>query len=120
MTLFEVTEKGSFAYSATIRDAAGVAVPGTSLTTLLLTFYNADTMAGAIVNSRDHQSVLNVNNVAVDGAGRLVWTMQPADLVIQNARRAYERHEALFEWTYPSGSGRHVVGFRVKNLRHVE
>lgn len=114
-TAFAVKERSTQKYTATIKDEADAAIAGTSLTTLTLTLYDEET--GTILNGRDDQNVLNANNVTVDGAGLLTWTMQPLDNQIVTTALAQERHLALFEWTYAAGakSGYHEIAFVVIN-----
>lgn len=119
MKRFEVRETGRYDYTARLVDPgnAGAAIPGSALATLTLTLYNADTRAGAIVGARNKQNVLNTNDVTVDGTGLLTWHIQPADLAIQNARRFFEQHVALFEFTHTNGAGSHAVALSVENVR---
>ena len=118
-TFSSILEKTTRVYTATVEDEAGVAIPGTSLTTLVLTLYSLHT--GTVINSRNAQNVLNANNVTVDANGLLTWTMQPADNQILDNALTSERHTALFEFTYSSGakSGKHEVVFVVDNLTKV-
>ncbi len=117
--VYDVLEKTTPAYTATVKDDAGVALPAASLTTLTLTLYviNADGTT-TIVNSRNAQNVLNVNNVTVDTNGLVTWSVQVADTTFVDATLPFERHIARFDWTWSSGSktGRHEVVLNVQNL----
>lgn len=115
---FPIDEKETGRYTATIVGSDGVTpLPGATLTTLILSLYviKQDGTDGMI---RTSQNVLNVNNVTVDAAGLLVWLVQVADTTLVEAI-PYERHIALFEWTWPTGSGKHEVVLLVRNLRRV-
>lgn len=119
MATFSLNERITARYTATVKDETGIAIPAASLTTLTLTLYNrAD---GSIINSRNAQDVLNANNVTVDSAGLITWTMQPADNPIVDDTREIERHVALWVWTYSSGTktGRHETEFDVENFAKV-
>lgn len=121
--VFEVNEKTTPTYRATIKDDQDPpqAIPLATLLTLTLTLYvvNADGTT-TILNSRSQQNVLNANNVTVDATGHLAYTLQIADTTIANAALPFERHIALFEWTWPtSKAGKHEVIFSVRNLTRV-
>lgn len=117
--VYDVLEKTTPRYSAVVLDDQGNPLPVASLTTLTLTLYvvNADGTT-TIVNGRNAQSVLNVNNVTVDSLGNVIWTVQPADLTFVDPTLAFERHIALWQWTWSSGSkaGKHEVVLNVQNM----
>lgn len=119
MATYSVLERVSVKYTATIKDEAGTAIPGSALTALTLTLYSVH--SGTIVNSRNDQNVLNANGVTVDEAGLLTWIMDPLDNQVLDTAFAYERHRALFEWTWSGGTkaGKHEVDFLVQNLGQV-
>ena len=101
-----------------MKDENGATIANTDLTTFTLTLYNKDT--GAIINSRDAQNVLNANNVTVDGAGAVAWTMQPADSPIINDDLNWEDHVALFKLTWTGGKQtNHEAIIRVQNVSKV-
>jgi hypothetical protein len=115
---FAIDEKESGRYSAVIVGNDGVTpLPGATLTTLALTLYVIK-QDGTDQVIRNHQNVLNANNVTVDAAGLIVWIVQVADTTMVEAI-PFERHIALFEWTWPSGAGKHEVVLLVRNLRQV-
>jgi hypothetical protein len=116
-------ESGSFI--ATITDDLGTMLPGSLLTALALTLYVIRT-SGVVttINNRDHQNVLNTNNVEVfdvlqslpDGRTyNLRWRIQPEDTTLVEAL-AYESHLFLFEWSWNSGKGKQEGVLVVKNL----
>lgn len=113
-----VAEKSTATYTATIVGNDGVTpIPAASLLTLLLTLYvtKADGTDSLI---RDHQNVLNANNVTVSAGGVLTWAIQTADTTLIEAL-TFERHVALFEWTWASGAGKKEIVLVVRNLRQV-
>lgn len=102
-----------------VGDADPVAIPGSVLDTLTLTYFQEYTEE--IVNSRSLQNVLQVNNVTVDEDGRLTWTLQPGDSVVLDDALHQEPHIARFDFSYPGANGtevsRHEVRLLVKNYR---
>jgi len=118
--IFAIDEQSTGQYTATIVGNDGVTpLPGATLSTLVLTLYaiKADGTDG-IVNARNAQNVLNANDVTVDAAGLITWAIQVADTTLVEAV-PFERHLALFEWTWPAGAGKHEVGLLVRNLHRV-
>ena len=119
--VYTVRELTTPKYTATITDDDGVALPAASLTTLVLTLYvvKSDGTIG-YVNSRNAQNVLNANNVTVSAAGAVVWSVQTADTTLIESL-PFERHIALFEWTWSAGAkaGKHEVVLNVQNLTEV-
>lgn len=106
-------------YQTQFKDETGATIH--ALTTLTLTLYDDST--GTIINSRNQQNVLDQNNVVFSG-NTLIWTLQPADNIIVTTgvrTNSYERHIALFEYTYDSGnkSGKHELEFSVRQLKKV-
>lgn len=106
-------------YQTALKDETGTVI-GT-LTAVTLTLYDDST--GTIINSRTDQNVLNQNNVTFSG-NTLAWTLQPADNIIVTTgvrTNSYEKHVALFEYTYDSGnkSGKHELEFSVRQLKKV-
>lgn len=117
---FAIDEQAAGRFTATIVGTDGVTpLPGATLSTLLLTLYaiKADGTDG-VVNGRNIQNVLNANNVTVSAGGQIVWNIQPGDTTLIEAI-PYERHIALWEWTWPAGAGKHEVILAVRNLRRV-
>ena len=124
-----VWEQSSGSYIATLRDPQGNILPGSLLQTLRLTLYtvNRDNTF-SIVNSRQKQPCLNLNDVTVYDAlqstadGRrfnLRWRFQPGDTTMVDAALAFERHIMLWEYTWPDGAGKHEATLVVHNLRVV-
>lgn len=113
---FSLKEKETGRYSFTLKDEAGVAVAAASLTSATLTLYEPE--SGAIVNSRNAQNVLNLNNVTIDSNGGVAWTIQSADVTLLDATRGTEVHRALFFFSWSGGTkGKpHEVDLVLENL----
>lgn len=117
---FPIAEQSTGSYTATIVGNDGVTpLPGATLVSLFLTLYviKADG-TDAIVNGRNAQNVLNTNNVTVSPAGLLTWTIQIGDTTLVEAI-PFERHIALFQWTWAGGAGKKEVVLVVENLHKV-
>jgi hypothetical protein len=117
---FEVNEKTSGRFTATLVGNDGVTpLPGATLSTLVLTLYaiKADGSDG-IVNGRNAQNVLNANNVTISTGGLITWLFQVGDTTLVEDI-PFERHIALWEWTWPAGAGKHEAILVVRNLHRV-
>lgn len=94
-------------------------LPGSLLTSLTLTLYMIDASdADQIINGRNKQNVLNQNGVSISTGGEITWEWSAADTALVSSA-PFERHLALFEWTWPNGAGKREVILVVKNLRRV-
>mgnify|MGYP000934557076 CR=1 len=114
---FKAPEGSSARYTATLLDHQTLPLSGNTLTSLHLTLY--DKSSNTIINSRDHQGVLNANGVTVNSTGGLVWTLTPNDNVMLSNTAAVETHIALFEWAWPTGAGKQEVLIQVQNIRRI-
>jgi hypothetical protein len=115
---FVVNEEGTLRITALVTDELGVAIPGSSLTTMTYTLY--DLASDAIINLRSAVDI----KANVDASGNLVLVLLPADNPIvaptKVARGARERHIVLFKWTYATGRGHWTeVQVDVVNLNRV-
>ena len=113
----DVQERQTATVTFTLRDQAAAAVPSAQLTTALITLYDQRTQT--VINSRNAQNVLNLNNVAMhDTSGVVTWTVQIADQAIQNAQLEVEKHIALFSFTWSAGAKAwaHEVILSVANI----
>lgn len=119
-SLFEVVEQGSGQCTAVIVGNDGVTpISSAVLLTLTLSLYVIkQDGTDQIVNSRNVQNVLNANNVTVDTAGNLTWTYQAADTTLVE-EIPFERHIAIFAWTWPAGAGRKEILLNVRNLHRI-
>jgi hypothetical protein len=119
---FEVLERTTTRLSGTLtQDDALTPAPASLLTTLTLKLYALDA-ARTIINSRDNQTVKNANGGTVNEAGLLVMVFDPADIPMLDSALPYERHIALFTWTWgssPVKTGRKEVALIVRNLHYV-
>lgn len=114
MSVFTINEKTEPTHEYTILDEDGNASQPTVFT---LTYYNRAT--GAIINSRDGQNVLNLNNVVITN-GVMAWSMQVADTTIVDNASVAELNVALWQWTDAGGKdGSHETIIRVLNFAKV-
>lgn len=127
---YQIVEQASGSYTAAIVGNDRVTLlPGSTLTTLQLTLYVIkQDGTDEILNGRNQQNVLNLNNVQVletpltrtNGTQyNLIWTVQPGDTTIIEDFLHYERHLALFEWAWANGRGKAELILNVRNLRRV-
>lgn len=119
---FLLAEKSTGTYTATVVANDGVTpLPAATLATLTLFLYviKADGTSSYIRGAAGlPQNVLNANNVTVDANGLVTWTIQTTDTTLIEAVD-FERHIALFQWTWAGGAGKHEVVLVVKNLREI-
>lgn len=115
--VFDFYEQTSGQLQGTLtRNDGETPIGSNDLATLTLTLYALKSDATiAYVNSRNGQNVLNQNNVTLDASGLLTWTVQPEDTTLVEDLD-FERHYALFEWTWVGGTGRALVVLVVQNL----
>ena len=114
----EIFEGTTPEITANLQDENGDAVAGSNLTTLTLTLFSRNDLSYPIINTREDQNVLNVNDVTVDEAGLVTWSTQPEDTIVYDSNLKLEKHRAVFEWTYDSGAknGKHIIDMTIKNL----
>ena len=117
---FGILEQASGLFTGTLTANDGVTpIPAASLLTFTLTLYviKGDGTTG-IVNGRNAQNVLNANNVTVNAAGLVTWSIQVADTTLVEAL-PFERHIALWEWTATGVTGKHETVMVVQALTEV-
>lgn len=125
VTLTEtVNEDTTATMVVTVTDSAGGAIANTDYTAITLTLLDEETHA--IINSRQDQDVLGApanigaNNVVIDAAGELTWSMQIADndYVDPTRTKQIEFHRAIFTIDGDFGSGAeriiHEIRFPLK------
>lgn len=117
---FDILELSTGSYTGVITGNDGVTpLPLATISTMVLTLYAILTNGTVqIINGRNAQNILNANNVVISAGGVMTWTVQTADTAMQEVL-PFERHIALFEWTWPQGSGKHEIVLVVKNLTEV-
>ena len=117
---FHQLERTTGSFRGVLTDHLGDPIPGSVLDTLTLTLYDTDS-AQTILNGRNDQDVLNTNGVTVDEDGNLVWEIAALDNIINRSALTFERHVALFEWTWANGErfGKHEAIVVVRNLSKV-
>lgn len=116
-----VNELTSAVYRAQLVDEDEADLPLSAIVTITLTLYNFAT--GAIINSRNAQSVLNINGVTISSSGALEWTLAPADNPILDSTLEVELHIALFRVTFGVagvGNSKHEYPIAVVNLSKVQ
>lgn len=97
-------EKESRFYTLTFTDQNGTQVPLASMSTLKLSLFLKDSSPVTIINSRNQQNVLGVNDVTISGPGVIVWNIKPADSTLSDANAEVEIHVAVFELTTTGGT----------------
>lgn len=120
--VYPIAEQSSGQYTASITNEKDEVLSGADLSSLTLTLYvKGPGRVVAYVNGRNHQNVLNQNDVTASVAGVLTWTITPNDTRILNPTLKDERHIALFEWTWAAGakSGKAEIILAIKNLVEV-
>lgn len=111
LTVLSVWEGTRRVVTCTVKDTSGVVIPLSAMTTI--TFTLSDEATGAIINSRDAQSILNVNGGTYHAtSGLLSLILTPSDNTVRGAKQV-ERHRALFEFTYDSGAKADLYPFAI-------
>lgn len=73
----------------TLVDATGAAIPASAVSSLLLTYWNAEQTPAAIINTRTAQNVKNANNGTLGATdGLFTWALQALDTAIVDQARA--------------------------------
>jgi len=119
VTVETLDEKTTPEIVAVLTDLLGDPIPGNTLDSLTLTYYQEYTQA--IINGRDAQNALQANGVTVDANGKLVWKMSVLDTAILNGALETEPHIAHFVFAYPDGAdtvvGSETIRIPVRNTR---
>ena len=120
-----VEEQTSGSYFGTLTDDLGAMIPGSVLTALQLTLWVVRSDGSvAYINNRNHQDVLNANNVTVfdalqstaDGKTyNLRWNYQIPDTTLVETL-PFERHLFLFEFRWTQGNGKRQGALVVRNI----
>ena len=118
INVLQADEGGTFVFTETFNDEAGVAIPLTNISSIVMTYYTADE-AQAAVNARTAQNVLNANNCTYHAtSGLFTWNGQAADTKIINSELTTELHRALIVLTRTNGAVKPCeVEIRIPNLQ---
>ena len=113
-----ITEGSTALYSCTLTDTAGTAISSGAVSAIDATL--RDVQTDAIINSRDAQSVLNVNGgtLASGGAFSLVLSALDNIQAASNTRTLQARRLTL-EVTYTDGALTHEVTYYVRALADI-
>jgi hypothetical protein len=126
-----ILEQTSGTYTTILVDEIGRPISALLLSTLTLTLYAIRSDGTiAFINGRQVQNVYNANGVTLYGGvqtrsdGRqynLVWKVQPADTTMVDDDLAFERHIALFEYSWDGGTrqGKHEMVVNVQRVGEV-
>ena len=112
----EILEERTGLYEMDLLKEDGAGFTPGEISTLTITYYDLDTLE--IINSRDFQDCLNLNNVTLANDGHLTWEIQITDSIIIDSRKELEQHIVLFTWGWDSGAraGSHEIQFPIRNL----
>ena len=108
---FDVGHNTTPKYTANLVDEDDVAVGSASLTTLVITVLNV--LTRDVINTRDRQNALNVNNVTVSAGGLLTWSIQALDLVVPSGESFCDL-QVIFEWTWSAGAKKNWHEFTLR------
>lgn len=115
----EVAERTTTVLTGTLTTDDGVTpVPDDVLDYVNVTLFEDESKA--VINARDHQSILNANGGAVSG-GAFSLRLDPDDHAIVATRSSDELHVALVEWAWTpvdgiQREGAAEIAFVVRNL----
>jgi len=118
----KIAERQTRPLTIQVVDQNGNPLTADQIATLTLTLYDAAT--GTVINGRNKQNVLNANGCVIDVlSGMLNWTMDTLDNIAIGTA-TFEKHKALFEWTWNkpdggTGYGKYELVFTVENLQMV-
>lgn len=122
MKTFEVEERSSAQYKATLKDEAGSVIALSDLTTITATIYSEDSSTKAVINSRNAQDIKNANGGTFHAtSGLLTLDLSEADNQVLDSALPRERHIVQLDFTYNGGAktGRHRVRLVTLNLAKV-
>ena len=114
-TFAEPLHQGETAvYTVQFQGPGATAIADTDFAGLELSY--VDEESHIIVNGRNTQDVLNMNNVTLSATALLTWNIQAADtaFVDPTGTRKIEFHRAIFRATFDIGSGPEVAYHEVR------
>lgn len=88
----------------TFSDLDGSVITKANLITLTVTQFEQELQK--LINSRNHQTIIDANGGTVGVDGTTLLRLNPNDTIISNARTAvgsYEVHVLYFDWTWHDG-----------------
>lgn len=113
--VIEVNQGSRRVVSMYLKDTDEVVIPLSAMTSIKFTLKNLAT--GTAINDRNEQSVLNVNGGTFHATtGKLSIILAAADNTVAGSA-SYERHIALVEFTYSSGTKADAFPFYVDVTR---
>lgn len=117
---FDVLEDVTTQISFVLTREDGVSpVPGSILTSFILTILSIDPDADPIVGPLN---VLQANNHIVGEDGQVIGQLVPSQVVIQDQTLPFERHVLQYLWTWgqdPPKQGRQEIALILRNLDRV-
>jgi hypothetical protein len=119
--VYAVHERFRGDLSFEIRDRAGIAIPGSALTSARMSLYlTANTLVPTVfINGRQLQNILNANNVTISEQGLVTWDIQELDMQIFDENLFFEPRIAVFELISPTAVILHEAAFNVRNIPQV-
>jgi hypothetical protein len=111
-----VAERSGWRYTGTLKDQAGIVVPGSALTTLTIRIYVVNTALTDIVTPP--VSILNTGRGTITEQGLLTIDFTPADSAITETAELRENHRALVEAVWSSGTKEfaHEIEWTINNM----
>jgi len=118
MKTFEILERTSARYSATVQDESSTVVPAADISEINLTIFNLDSASKDIINNRgaalSNYGIFNANGGTMNAtSGQLLIDLSEADNQIMDNNLSHERHMVQLEVKYNI-----VSGAPTKTLRH--
>lgn len=119
--LDEMRERQSHVVTFTLKDETDAPVAKAVIGSFILDFRDMHTRA--VINGREHQDVLDANQVTVhDTSGLVTWEMLPEDTPFggsDDSGRQIRQLEAHFYVVWDGGEKEtgHIIEFRVRNIK---
>lgn len=121
-----VPEGSTHQFTCLLIDVAGSPVQLSALTAVRGKLFDVD--GTAPINARADVDLFNLNGGALSDAGagraRFTWTFTPADAVVLNRAKAFEKHRLTLTFTYTQpadGPGvlTYDADYFIRNLAHI-
>lgn len=116
-----VPEKGLVRITGTFKDQTDTVIPLAAWVSLVLTLYDRDTAAKAIINLVTAVDIKNTGRMALHATdGTFILTLEGADHTIIDTAKDLEWHRALLEGVYATSKPfKYEIDFAVRNLNKV-